>query len=188
MEFQVINRNRNAVIPEGMFKLCGMEDAKLISMVQLNGGILLMPESVSTYQLLMLIDALNEQACEFLEAVAAECGPAEAEHRDMTLDEVLREFTVAVPDWAREKAGITADTKLDCEASEDAGVIAVYPASYRHDLTDVPRSILQCLLTSGHSLYALNDILTAESENSDAEYGAVRTVHDPADARRRQYV
>ena len=70
MEFQVINRNRNAVIPEGMFKLCGMEDAKLISMVQLNGGILLMPESVSTYQLLMLIDALNEQACEFLEAVA----------------------------------------------------------------------------------------------------------------------
>ena len=92
MEFQVINRNRNAVIPEGMFKLCGMEDAKLISMVQLNGGILLMPESVSTYQLLMLIDALNEQACEFLEAVAAECGPAEAEHRDMTLDEVLREF------------------------------------------------------------------------------------------------
>ena len=80
MEFQVINRNRNAVIPEGMFKLCGMEDAKLISMVQLNGGILLMPESVSTYQLLMLIDALNERACEFLEAVAAECGPAEAGH------------------------------------------------------------------------------------------------------------
>ena len=54
-------------------------------------------------------------------------------------------------------------------ASEDAGVIAVYPASYRHDLTDVPRSSLQCLLASGHSLYALNDILTAESENSDAE-------------------
>ena len=159
MEFKVIKRNGNAVIPDGMFKLCGMEDAKLISMVQLNGGILLMPESVSTYQLLMLIDALNEQACEFLEAVAAECGPAEAEHRDMTLDEVLREFTVAVPDWAREKAGITADTKLDCEASEDAGVIAVYPASYRHDLTDVPRSILQCLLASGHSLYALNDTL-----------------------------
>ncbi len=49
-----------------MFKLCGMENAKLISMVQLNGGILLMPESVSTYQLLMLVDALNELACDFL--------------------------------------------------------------------------------------------------------------------------
>ena len=93
MEFKVIKRNGNAVVPDGMFKLCGLENAKLISMVQLNGGILLMPESVSTYQLLMLVDALNEQACEFLEAVAAECGPAEAEHRDMTLDEVLREFT-----------------------------------------------------------------------------------------------
>ena len=66
MECQVINRNRNAVIPEGMFKLCGMEDAKLISMVQLNGGILLMPESVSTFELITLIDALTGQACEFL--------------------------------------------------------------------------------------------------------------------------
>ena len=169
MEFKVIKRNGNAVVPDGMFKLCGMENVKLISIVQLNGGILLMPESVSTYQLLMLVDALNELACDFLEAVAIECGPAEEEHRGMTLDEVLSEFAVAVPDWAREKAGITADTKLDCEASEDAGVIAVYSASYKHDLTDVPRSILQCLLASGHSLYALNDILTAESENSDAE-------------------
>ena len=84
MEFKVIKRNGNAVIPDGMFKLCGMEDAKLISMVQLNGGILLMPESVSTYQLLMLVDALNKLACDFLEAVAIECGPAEEEHRDMT--------------------------------------------------------------------------------------------------------
>ena len=42
MEFKVIKRNGNAVVPDGMFKLCGMEDVKLISMVQLNGGILLM--------------------------------------------------------------------------------------------------------------------------------------------------
>ena len=102
MEFKVIKRNGNAVVPDGMFKLCGMEDVKLISMVQLNGGILLMPESVSTYQLLMLVDALNELACDFLEAVAIECGPAEEEHRGMTLDEMLSEFAVAVPDWARE--------------------------------------------------------------------------------------
>ena len=169
MEFQVINRSRNAVIPEGMFKLCGMEDAKLISMVQLNGGILLMPESVSTYQLLMLIDALNEQACEFLEAVAAECGPAEAEHRDMTLDEVLREFTVAVPDWAREGAGIAKNAKLECYTEDGSGAVLVQKASHRHDLTDIPRSILQCFLASGRSLYALNDILTAESEDGDAE-------------------
>ena len=34
MEFRVIKRNGNAVVPDGMFKLCGMEDAKLISMVR----------------------------------------------------------------------------------------------------------------------------------------------------------
>ena len=31
MEFKVIKRNGNAVVPDGMFKLCGMENAKLIS-------------------------------------------------------------------------------------------------------------------------------------------------------------
>ena len=134
MEFQVINRNRNAVIPEGMFKLCGMEDAKLISMVQLNGGILLMPESVSTYQLLMLVDALNELACDFLEAVAIECGPAEEEHRGMTLDEVLSEFDVVVPSWARESAGIAKNAKLECYTDDGSGAVLVQKASHRHDL------------------------------------------------------
>ena len=138
MEFKVIKRNGNAVIPDGMFKLCGMEDAKLISMVQLNGGILLMPESVSTYQLLMLVDALNKLACDFLEAVAIECGPAEEEHRDMTLDEVLSEFAVAVPDWARESAGIAKNAKLECYTDDGSGAVLVQKASHRHDLTDIP--------------------------------------------------
>ena len=75
MKFQVIERNGNAVIPDAMFKLCGMENAKQISAVQLMGGILLMPECMGTYELITLIDALNTQACEFLEAIAAECGP-----------------------------------------------------------------------------------------------------------------
>ena len=34
MEFKVIKRNGNAVIPDGMFKLCGMEDAKLMSIAR----------------------------------------------------------------------------------------------------------------------------------------------------------
>ena len=101
MEFQVINRNRNAVIPEGMFKLCGMEDAKLISMVQLNGGILLMPESVSTFDLITLIDSLTGQACEFLEALAAECGEAEEEQAGLAAADVLSEFEIVLPDWLR---------------------------------------------------------------------------------------
>ena len=169
MEFKVIKRNGNAVVPDGMFKLCGMENVKLISMVQLNGGILLMPESVSTYQLLMLVDALNELACDFLEAVAIECGPAEEEHRGMTLDEVLSEFDVVVPSWARESAGIAKNAKLECYTEDGSGAVLVQKASHQHDLTDIPRSILQCFLASGRSLYALNDILTAESEDGDAE-------------------
>ena len=168
MEFKVIKRSGNAVVPDGMFKLCGMENAKLISMVQLNGGILLMPESVSTYQLLMLVDALNELACDFLEAVAIECGPAEEDHRGMTLDEVLSEFAVAVPSWARESAGIAKNAKLECYTEDGSGAVLVQKASHQHDLTDIPRSILQCFLASGRSLYALNEMLTAESEDGNA--------------------
>lgn len=170
MEFQVINRTRNAVIPEGMFKLCGMEDAKLISMVQLNGGILLMPESVSTYQLLMLIDALNEQACEFLEAVAAECGPAEEDQEGLAPADVLSEFEIVLPDWLRKHAGIAENAKLECDPVEEEGKVTLCKASYRHDLTDVPYPILQYFLDFGYDLYALNEMLVAESqEQNDAE-------------------
>ena len=87
----------------------------------------------------------------------------------MTLDEVLSEFAVAVPDWARESAGIAKNAKLECYAEDGSGAVLVQKASHRHDLTDIPRSILQCFLASGRSLYALNEILTAESENSDAK-------------------
>ena len=165
MEFQTIKRNGNAVIPEAMFKLCGMGNTEKISMLKLNGGILLMPERVSTYQLLMLTDAMNMQSCEFLEAVAAECGTTEEPYEGKTLDDVLSEFQIAVPDWAREGAGISESVKLECRSDENTGSITVYPASYRHDITDLPRPVLQCFLDFGYSLYALNEHLMEESED-----------------------
>lgn len=170
MKFQIIKRNGNAVIPDAMFKLCGMEAAKQISMVQLKGGILLMPERVNTYELVMLIDALNTQACEFLEAIAAECGPCEEEHRELSLEEVLSEFDVTVPGWARESAGIGKSAKLECSPDEGSGTITLSPAPYRHNLMDVPYPILRYFLDFGYDLYALNELLVTESqEGADAE-------------------
>ena len=87
----------------------------------------------------------------------------------MTLDEVLSEFDVVVPSWARESAGIAKNAKLECYTDDGSGAVLVQKASHRHDLTDIPHSILQCFLASGRSLYALNEILTAESEDGDAE-------------------
>ena len=40
-------------------------------------------------------------------------------------------------------------------------------ASYRHDLTDVPYPILQYFLDFGYDLYALNELLVAESQVQD---------------------
>ena len=167
MEFKVIKRNGNAVVPDGMFKLCGMENAKLISMVQLNGGILLMPQSVSTFELITLIDSLTGQACEFLEALAAECGPAEEDQEGLTPADVLSEFEIILPDWLRKHAGIAEDAKLECDPIEEDGKVTLCKASYQHDLTDVPYSILQYFLDFGYDLYALNEMLVAESQVRD---------------------
>ena len=167
MEFKVIKRNGNAVVPDGMFKLCGMENVKLISMVQLNGGILLMPESVSTFELITLIDALTGQACEFLEALAAECGPAEEDQEGLAPADVLSEFEIILPDWLRKHAGIAEDAKLECDPVEEDGKLTLCKASYRHDLTDVPYPILQYFLDFGYDLYALNEMLVAESQVQD---------------------
>ena len=167
MEFKVIKRNGNAVVPDGMFKLCGMENVKLISMVQLNGGILLMPESVSTFDLITLIDSLTGQACEFLEALAAECGEAEEEQAGLAPADVLSEFKIVLPDWLRKHAGIAENAKLECEPVEEEGKLTLCKASYRHDLTDVPYPILQYFLDFGYDLYALNEMLVAESQVKD---------------------
>ena len=61
------------------------------------------------------------------------------------------------------------DAKLECDPVEEEGKITLGKASYRHDLTDVPYPILQYFLDFGYDLYALNEILTAESEDGDAE-------------------
>lgn len=167
MEFKVIKRNGSAVVPDGMFKLCGMENAKLISMVQLNGGILLMPESVSTFELITLIDALTGQACEFLEALAAECGPAEEDQEGLAPADILSEFEIVLPDWLRKHAGIAEDAKLECDPVEEDGKITLCKASYQHDLTDVPYPILQYFLDFGYDLYTLNEMLVAESQVRD---------------------
>ncbi len=170
MEFQIIKRNGNAVIPDAMFKLCGMETAKQISMVQLKGGILLMPESVSTYELVTLIDALNTQTCEFLETIAAECGLCEEEHRELSMEEVLSEFEVTVPDWAREGVGIGKTAKLECSPDADSGTVTLSPAPYRHNLMDLLYPVLRYFLDFGYDLYALNELLVTESqEDADAE-------------------
>ena len=75
-----------------MFKLCGMEDAKLISMVQLNGGILLMPESVSTLSSCCMLDRCAESSrrANFWRRSPQNAARQRKNTEGMTLDEVLR--------------------------------------------------------------------------------------------------
>ena len=166
MKFNIMERKNNAVIPDAMFKLCGMENAEKLLMVQMDGGLLMMPERNGVYRLLMLADALNDQACELLEAVAEECGPAE-DDGEAALEDILGELEICLPDWALESAGIAKSAKLECNPDEESGEITLREASYRHNLLDVPYPILQYFLEVGCDLYALNEMLVAESQEKD---------------------
>ena len=88
----------------------------------------------------------------------------------MPAADVLSEFEIVLPDWLRKHAGIAEDAKLECDPVEEEGKLTLCKASYRHDLTDVPHPILQYFLDFGYDLYALNEMLVAESqEQTDAE-------------------
>ena len=85
----------------------------------------------------------------------------------MAAADVLSEFEIVLPDWLREHAGIAKDTKLECDPIKEEGKVTLCKASYQHDLTDVPYPILQYFLDFGYDLYALNEMLVAESQVQD---------------------
>ena len=76
----------------------------------------------------------------------------------------MGELEICLPDWALESAGIAKNAKLECNPDEESGEITLREASYRHNLLDVPYPILQYFLEVGCDLYALNEMLVAESQ------------------------
>ena len=61
-----------------------------------------------------------------------------------------------------EEAGIPRDAKLCACTQENSGVVKVMEAEYKHDLSDVPKEVLQILKSQGVSLKKLNESLMTE--------------------------
>lgn len=107
-------------------------------------------EVVKTIQILkILMD-------ELLESITDEYG------KDNDCEEVEEAVNIKVPDFLLEEAGIPKDAKLCACTEENSGVVKVMEAEYKHDLSDVPKDVLQILKSQGVSLKKLNESLMAE--------------------------
>jgi len=70
--------------------------------------------------------------------------------------------SIKLPEFILEDAGIPKDAKLCTYTSEDSGEVTVVKAEYKHDLSDVPKDILQILKEMGVCMAGLNSRLMSE--------------------------
>ena len=66
---------------------------------------------------------------------------------------------IRIPDYIREKAGISVDAKLEAFTGEDSGKIIVTKADNQQDINDVPRDIINMLVGTGICIAELNDLI-----------------------------
>ncbi|HEX3027915.1 MAG TPA: hypothetical protein VHT34_01095 [Clostridia bacterium] len=70
--------------------------------------------------------------------------------------------SIRLPEFILEDAGIPKDAKLCAYTSEDSGEVTVVEAEYKHDLSDVPKDILQILKEMGVCMAGLNNRLMSD--------------------------
>ncbi len=70
--------------------------------------------------------------------------------------------SIRLPEFILEDAGIPKDAKLCAYTDEGSGEVTVVEAEYKHDLSDVPKDILQILKEMGVCMAGLNNRLMSE--------------------------
>ncbi len=70
--------------------------------------------------------------------------------------------SIKLPQFILEDAGIPKDAKLCAYTNEGSGEVTVIEAEYKHDLSDIPKDILQMLKAMGVCMAGLNNRLMSE--------------------------
>ncbi|HBR07489.1 MAG TPA: hypothetical protein DD735_01180 [Clostridiales bacterium] len=157
------------VIPAPAIKLSELDGLPL-EIHTLPGAVVVISAEMEAMELIRTAESLKELFAELLTHLAKVCGPCN--HCDGTKAEcpLINSFgtpDVLVPGWALDEAGIPRDAKLTCDADEESGEIRVCAADYEHDLTDVPRHLVESFRSFGFCLGELEEHLMVE----DIVYG-----------------
>ena len=150
---------KGLTIPYEVLEAVGFTDA--ITLTAFEDVIILKKSKMTALEMIQTIEGLEHVAIGLYEELLANFH-TDDECENCTFCDDFIEDSVEVPDWAKEVAGIDADTKLCISVEEDSEKIILEPVSYAFDITDVSEKMLVQLSCMGVCLGELNESIMQE--------------------------
>lgn len=134
-------------------------DVGKLEATTIKNGLVLLKSEMTAIGVVQALEDLKKVVEELYLTLTEAAGVCKAcDCRTETEDAV----SIKLPEFILEDAGIPKDAKLCAYTSEDSGEVTVVEAEYKHDLSDVPKDILQILKEMGVCMAGLNNRLMSE--------------------------
>lgn len=132
-------------------------DVGKLEATTIKNGLVFMKSEMTAMEVVETLEGLKEVAEELYLTLADApgiCGCCDCQTEDAV--------SIKLPEFILEDAGIPKDAKLCAYTNEESGEVTVVEAEYKHDLSDVPKDILQVLKALGVCMAGLNKRLMSE--------------------------
>ena len=134
-------------------------DVGKLEATTIKNGLVFMKSEMTAMEVVETLKGLKQVVEELYFTLAdahsnCECCDCPAETEDAV--------SIKLPQFILEDAGIPKDAKLCAYTDEGSGEVTVIEAEYKHDLSDVPKDILQMLKAMGVCMTSLNNRLMSE--------------------------
>lgn len=132
-------------------------DVGKLEATTIKNGLVLMKSEMTAMEVVETLQGLKEVLEELYITLAGApgiCGYCDCQTEDAV--------SIKLPKFILEDAGIPKDAKLCAYTSENSGEVTVVEAEYKHDLSDVPKDILQILKEMGVCMAGLNNRLMSD--------------------------
>lgn len=134
-------------------------DVGKLEATTIKNGLVFMKSEMTAMEVVETLKGLKQVVEELYFTLAdahdiCECCDCPAETEDAV--------SIRLPQFILDDAGIPKDAKLCAYTDEGSGEVTVIEAEYKHDLSDVPKDILQMLKAMGVCMAGLNNRLMSE--------------------------
>lgn len=150
-------------IPSSALEETGIAESKCAELHQLKHCVAVLQGKMTAYELIETILDINKLSEYLSVQLSKVCGACD----DCGSCAQPQESKIKVPPELLDELNLPHNAKLEAYTDQDNRLILVGPASYEHDLTDIPEDFLKMLTDAGVCIGKLQELLMLE----DTVYG-----------------
>ncbi len=167
--------NPLTLIPDEIVATCEFDVKSGLSLAIAPGVLVLHNKKMTAINLVNAITTFSELGADLTAKLAKACGFCDncgdrgkgtqaswAAECDLCEELLEIKNDIRVPDYLRDKAGITSKAKLSARTDAESGEIILSEAGCDYDISDVPPELLEVFRLSGVCLGALDETLRLE--------------------------